>query len=104
MDMLNQSDYAENLNTMFRVAEPGEPSEIQLTTVNELKINGEQESFSLIFHGGKDRFLPQGLYDLEHDSLGNSGIFLVPVGEQENGYLYEAVFNRMKREERSFGE
>lgn len=104
MELLNHSDYAENLNTKFRVAGPGEPAEIELMTVNDLKNSGAQESFSLIFCGGKDQFLPQGLYDLEHDSLENGRIFLVPIGEKEDGYIYEAVFNRLKREAGNPGE
>lgn len=104
MDSLNRDDYVENLNTKFGIAGLGKHLEIELTTVNDLKGSGEQESFALIFWGGKDRLLPQGLYDLEHDSLGSGMIFLVPVGEKDNGYLYEAVFNRMKRKDSIPGE
>lgn len=96
MNALNHGDYLKNVNSMFRVAGLDAPAEIELAEVNGLKSSAEQDSFSLVFQGGRDRFLPQGLYSLEHESLGSGMIFLVPVGETEDRYLYEAVFNRMK--------
>ncbi len=49
--------------------------------------------FSLLFQGPLDRFLDQRTYALEEESLGPLEIFLVPVGRDERGFLYEAVFN-----------
>lgn len=96
MDALNHGDYADKLNTKFSVAGRDKPLELKLVEANEAEMSGGQ-SFSLVFHGGKDEFLPQGLYNLEHESLDKGVLFLVPVGEDNDGYLYEAVFNRMKR-------
>jgi len=96
MDTLNHSDYADNLNTKFRIRELDGSPDIELTTVTELKSSVDQESFSLLFSGGKEQPLAQGLYNLEHESLGNGMIFLVPVEENKDGYLYEAVFSRVK--------
>ena len=53
------------------------------------------ESFSIVFQGPPDPFLPQAIYELEHQALGTVGIFLVPIGEESNGFLYEAVFTRL---------
>jgi hypothetical protein len=55
------------------------------------------ETFSLLFHGPLEFFLPQGIHKLEHIDLGELEPFLVPVGKDKDGYQYEAVFNRMKR-------
>lgn len=100
MEALNHGDYVDKVNTKFSVAERDEPLDLELVEANRAEMSGG-ESFSLVFRGGKDQFLPQGLYNLEHESLENGIIFLVPVGEDNDGYLYEAVFNRMKPENES---
>ena len=96
---LKHGEYAEQLNTKFRVAvEAAEPVELELFNVSDLKSGGGQEFFSLLFHGAKDKFLPQKLYDLEHDTLGQGSIFLVPVGAKDDIIEYEAVFNRLTKD------
>lgn len=37
--------------------------------------------------------LPQGIHRLRHPVLGEFDLFLVPVGRDRDGLLYEAVFN-----------
>jgi len=37
--------------------------------------------------------LPQRLYRLEHNGLGELDIFLVPIGKDEQGVSYQATFN-----------
>jgi len=49
--------------------------------------------FSLIFIDTVDRILPQSLYELHHESLGDATIFLVPIGKDASGTTYQAVFN-----------
>jgi hypothetical protein len=95
---LKHGEYVEQLNTKFRVVEMDEPVELELFNVSELKTGGGQESFSLLFHGAKDKFLPQKLYDIEHDTLGQGSIFLVPVGAKDDIIEYEAVFNRLTKD------
>jgi hypothetical protein len=49
--------------------------------------------FSLFFLGPKSFYLQQATYNIAHDSFPEPhGIFIVPVGQEEGGYLYEAVF------------
>jgi hypothetical protein len=48
--------------------------------------------FSLLFHGPADPFLPQATYRFEHASLGVMEIFIVPLGRDEHGSVYEAFF------------
>lgn len=53
-----------------------------------------QEGFTLTFRGPTRPPLPQRTYNLEHGTIGKlEMMFLVPVGEDENGRYYEAVFN-----------
>ena len=48
--------------------------------------------FSLLFHGPSDPLLPQETYRFEHRSLGVMEIFIVPLGRDEHGAVYEAFF------------
>ncbi len=49
--------------------------------------------FSLIFRSpGERRHAPQQIYTVRHPELGEIEIFLVPIGPDERGMRYEAVF------------
>jgi hypothetical protein len=52
----------------------------------------DRAPFSLIFHGAKDSFLPQNTYRLENDNMPPMELFLVPLGPDQYGMRYEAVF------------
>jgi len=54
--------------------------------------SGTRAPFSLLFLGPVDPVLPQRIYRLEHDSVGPIEIFIVPVGRDDTGTTYEAVF------------
>jgi hypothetical protein len=54
--------------------------------------SGTRAPFSLLFQGPADPVLPQRIYHLEHDSVGPIEIFIVPVGRDDAGTSYEAVF------------
>jgi hypothetical protein len=51
------------------------------------------EPFALLFVGPAAPRLPQGIHRLVHPDLGSLEVFLVPVGPQDSGLAYEAVFN-----------
>ena len=78
----------------FRV-ELGDDRTCDLTLVEAEPIRGSENAFSLIFQGPPDVPLAQHTYGLEHDDLGRLPIFLVPVSQQQDGFLYEAVFARL---------
>ena len=54
---------------------------------------GREQPFSLLFRGPLRPLLPQQITTLEHDTLGVLEIFIVPVGPDEYGQRYEAIFN-----------
>lgn len=56
-------------------------------------------SFSIVFRGPSTPMLPQRMYALRHPALGGFDLFIVPVGHDQTGLLYEAVFNRMPDKE-----
>jgi uncharacterized protein DUF6916 len=48
--------------------------------------------FSLYFRGPSGPVLPQGTYELTNAALGELAVFLVPIGPDEQGMVYEAAF------------
>ena len=53
----------------------------------------KRNPFSLIFLGPGSIFLEQKIYRVTHESMTEPlDIFLVPIGREGGGYLYEAVF------------
>lgn len=55
--------------------------------------SGSRAGFTLEFRGPVEPVLPQRIYGLEHPSFGMLEIFIVPVGRDEAGTTYEAVFS-----------
>jgi len=95
LDTLSYKELAAQINTKFLLTEMDEPFELELIEATEPRITPAQEVFALIFLGPKDSPLPQKIYDLTHEQLGAGALFLVPIGQSEEGFRYEAVFNRL---------
>jgi hypothetical protein len=71
--------------------------EIELIEAADDESTPRQERFSLIFRGPLQPFLPQGTFRMEHDKMGTLDLFLVPIGKEEDGFRYQAVFNRLRK-------
>lgn len=90
--------FSEILNTRFRlILTQSDVLELELIRVDDLGTSAKQERFSIIFRGPKDRAIRQGTYSFEHDKLGTLELFIVPIGMEEDGVIYEAAFNRLKK-------
>jgi hypothetical protein len=48
--------------------------------------------FSLVFRGPVEPLLPQRTYRFVHDELAALDIFIVPIGRDDAGVRYEAIF------------
>ena len=99
--ILTEAEFSKHVNTKFRVA--GEqPLELELETVKGYlgKAHEQQgmERFSAFFSGPRERLLRQAVYVLEHEGMGTFELFLVPIGQDEQGSRYEAVFNYFKQQ------
>jgi Domain of unknown function (DUF6916) len=94
-DRLEKTAFAENLNTKF-ILRPDDENvvELELTKIREIESEPNHEQFALIFRGPGNTYLPQRIYPLEHERMGAISLFLVPTGRDENGFIYESVFNR----------
>jgi hypothetical protein len=95
LENLTKESLTENIATRFKASLEGTDSvELELVSVDELASAPGQEQLSVIFRGPLNIALPQTTYNIEHEQLGNFGLFLVPVGIEKEGRVYEAFFNR----------
>jgi hypothetical protein len=93
---LQHEEFLKHLNTKFRIhASETEVIEAELTDVSERLMSPRQERFSLVFRTTNGMLLEQGQRTFEHDEMGNFSLFIVPIGRDEEGIYYEAVFNRL---------
>ena len=100
---LNRQTFDECLHTPFQIVIAGyDPVPLELTTVTERNDSPKVEQFSLIFHNSSGVYLPQAIYDLDHERLGRINLFLVPLGPRDGqGMDYQAVFNRIRKKDDS---
>ena len=57
-----------------------------------IEAGARQDPFTLLF-GGASHLLPQNTYRITSGSLGDAvELFIVPVGQDREGFIYEAVF------------
>jgi hypothetical protein len=98
VEKLNLASFAEHLNTKFRIrVDDSNVIEAELIVAEDVGSTPRQERFSLVFRGPLELFLPQQTYQIEHDKMGPLKLFLVPIGKEEDGFRYEAVFNRLHK-------
>ena len=69
------------------------------TKLSEVSVWGHEEAatrprhpFSLIFHAAPDAVVPQAIYRVENANMDPFECFLVPIGPDDQGMRYEAVF------------
>jgi len=97
---LTEEEFSRHVNTRFRVVvDFPDPIELELVEVtgyankNSPSEEKNMERFSVHFYGPGNIYLPQAIYNLSHEAMGEMALFLVPLAHNERGFLYEAVFN-----------
>ena len=98
VEKLTKEMFSENLNTKFLIypdTEASEALETELVEFKEITTAPRQEQFSIQFRGPLNLFLNQGMYRMKHDKIGTFDLFLVPIRQEEDGFYYEAAFNRL---------
>jgi hypothetical protein len=101
LDQLNSADFSPYRNQVFQLhlesAETLAAELLQVTGPGSAPQPGQEpvkrRPFSLIFRCGPNTHLRQQIYRLTHEQLGPLDIFLVPIGPDQQGMCYEAVFN-----------
>jgi hypothetical protein len=94
LSTLTADDFSKHVNTVFTFHEGNRDWQLTLTTVSALPGRpGKREPFSLVFMGVPNVVFPQRIYSLDHASMGQLAIFLVPIGADATGTQYEAIFS-----------
>ena len=96
-DKLTCEDFEPHLGSGFTIIDEDVPQlTLKLTEAKQLKpmqnIELPRQPFALLFEAPAP-LLPQRLYNLSHEAMGQREIFIVPVAKVENGFQYEAIFN-----------
>lgn len=97
MQQLTAEHFEPHVGERFRIV-PGDgaPFEATLsscTAAGEPPVPEFRKPFSLLFHASGGELVGQQICAVEHPALGRLDIFLVPLGPDERGMRYEAVFN-----------
>lgn len=103
LESFTLSTFSERLGQSFRVHPPSSDAlELELIDLSDLGCAParsseapvkRQTSFSILFRGPMEPILPQMMYPFEHSELGKFDLFIVPIGPDKAGQVYEAVFN-----------
>ncbi|HET9222192.1 MAG TPA: hypothetical protein VFO07_06800 [Roseiflexaceae bacterium] len=106
LDELTNESFTPHVGTQFRFridAETWVTTELIEATERRSSVaraawaapaNPLREPFSIVFRGPQSPLLRQGMYRVEHDTLGViEDLFIVPVGVSREGIFYEAVFS-----------
>lgn len=96
MEQHSYASFSNQLHTSFLVQSPELAESLSIELV-EATNNSDavQERFSLLFRGPNAPILAQQIYELRHPVLGECTLFLVPVGLNQQGALYEAIISRL---------
>lgn len=98
LDRLTHTDFEQQLESTFVIHYAEKDSFdarlISVKTIGHKPENPDRRwSFSLIFHiPYKEQYLIQRMYPVSHPVMGQLDLFLVPLGPDETGMRYEAIF------------
>ena len=96
MQLMTLEQFAGCLNETFRVALNDGEVDFVLVEAQPLKQSmpgALRAPFSLLFLNTAALVFPQQLYPMKHPRLGEFSIFIVPIARNQDGFIYQAVFN-----------
>ncbi len=89
--------FAGHLNGTFSVGLGTSAVEMTLVQATKGKPRNweglRKEPFALLFKCAHPVILPQRSYIFQRDGFGKMDIFIVPVGRERDGIVYQAIFN-----------
>ena len=89
-----EEPFAIDLGTDFPGLEPLVLTLIKAEPIETNQDRGKRRApFSVVFRGPVEPELTQRIYPLDNETLGRLEIFLVPIGPDDEGMRYQAVFN-----------
>jgi pimeloyl-ACP methyl ester carboxylesterase len=99
LEYFTAGTFSGHVGSVFRVyPDPGDPLDFELISVTGLgerpegESSGRRQPFSIVFRGPGNVLLSQRIYRMEHAEIGSFDLFIVPIGPDEKGLRYEAVF------------
>jgi hypothetical protein len=101
LESFRHETFAERLGETFRLHVDDEHVfDFVLATVKTLSDKpwdypgrkSDRSPFSITFVGPTEYIFPQRIYRMENDAIGAFELFIVPIGRDEQGVQYEAVF------------
>jgi hypothetical protein len=97
---LSRSSYAPLVGSTFAVTTGGSQGALTLNAIRDLtphggkqRANASDGQFSLLFTSGSA--LTQGSWPVHHDALGDTTLFMVPIGPRVTPRTYEVIVNRL---------
>jgi hypothetical protein len=94
---LNFETFAPRTNETFSIELAGSWIDVTLVQAVKLPVRAfpgiRRDPFRLLFKCPKLTILPQNTYSIRNATMGKFDIFIVPVGRDRDGIVYEAVFN-----------
>lgn len=95
LETLTKDHFAAHVGDEFRLRSGESIVVLTVRTVDGADTRWDpagREAFSVLFGGPPGPALPQAIYRIEHELLGDLDLFLVPLGPDADGQRYEAVF------------
>ena len=83
------------LNQVFHLKTDNASMDLTLISVDPHASQADSTpttAYSLVFRGAPGAQLPQSMYRFSHADHGEFELFIVPIGEDDSGVRYEAVF------------
>ena len=97
MAVLTYESFSSHVNSTFALSLGESGVDLTLTEAVRQPIHPYpgmmREPFSLIFRSTSPVVLPQRIYPFRHAAMGKSDMFIVPIGREPAGIVYQAVFN-----------
>lgn len=97
MQLLRLDQFAAHLNQTFMVEIENVRSPFVLVEARPIQHQPGpglmREPFSLLFRHEAAVVFPQRIYTMNNESMGEFGIFLVPIARDRDGFIYQAIFN-----------
>jgi len=95
LDRLRKEDFEPLIGQKIKVASGNASAELEVAEASALKSPSPRETppFRLILRSREGWLAPQGMFRVEHPTLGTLEMFAVPVGPDSQGFCYEILFN-----------
>jgi hypothetical protein len=97
MEFLQTNAFAPRVGETFDMALGEATAPLTLVEIRPLPVSNfpgmVRSPFALIFRSASPVVLPQKIYRLNNQTMGAVDIFIVPIGRDTAGVIYEAVFN-----------